>query len=89
MYKYPKIKGDPHWDIRTSFNEVAHFSSLSPFHIKGDKNEKCALAMYLRGVMLLDKFIDELVFHPIEPTLININTPQDYLEAKRVFGERL
>jgi len=89
LYKYQRIKDDPYWDIRTSFNEVVHFCSMAPFHIKGDKKEKLAIAMYLRGIMLMDKFLDELVFHSVDPTVININTSQDYLEAKRLFGDKV
>lgn len=89
LSKYKRLKEDQYWDIRTSFNEVVHFCSMAPFHIKGDNVEKLAIAMYLRGVMLLDKFLDDLVFYRTEPELLHINTPQDYLEAKRIFGEKL
>ncbi|MBI2043094.1 NTP transferase domain-containing protein [Candidatus Pacearchaeota archaeon] len=88
LYRYDMIKKDPYWITRTKFNEVVHFCSMIPFHIKGDGKENLALALYLRGVMLLNNFLSELEFHPIKPEMINMNTPQDYFEAKRIFEEK-
>ena len=87
--KYERLKKDPNWEIRTYFSEIAHFCSMAPFHIKGDNEEKLALAMYFRGLMLLDKFIEEWMIYPTQPKLININTPEDYYQARKIFGERL
>ncbi len=50
---------DKNWEIRTEFSEVAHFCSVMPFHIKGDKKEKTAIALYLTAVKLANKFFKE------------------------------
>lgn len=85
LYNYDIIKKDPYWSTRTMFNEVIHFCSMAPFHVRGLEKEDRAIAMYLRGMMLLDKFLNELEFNSLVPTLINVNTVQDYLRANRLF----
>lgn len=85
LYKHELIKEDTNWNLRATLNEAIHFCSMVPFHIHGEKNEKKAVAMYLRGIMLLDKFLDEIEFNFVDSTVVNINSAQDYMKAKRLF----
>ena len=85
--KYDLLKEDKNWKIRASFSEVAHFCSMAPFHIKGAGDEKIALGIYLRGVMLLNQFAESWQKDNFKFRLININTQKDYEEASNFAKE--
>jgi len=82
------LKNDPYWRIRSFFSEAAHFSSVSLFHIN-DEDRACAL--YLIGVKLLNEFMrgwymyEEVTEERIFGKLFNVNTPQDYERARKIF----
>lgn len=78
---------DPKWQMRAEFNNACHLSSVMPFHLKNDKKEERAVALYLTGTRLMNEFIDkyggEYGFYKDKEVFINVNTPKDYQQAKR------
>lgn len=78
---------DENWLMRAEFNNACHLSSVMPFHIKGDDREHRAIALYLTGVRLMNDFIDKhgekYGFYKEKEMWINVNTPEDYEEARR------
>jgi len=83
------FKVDINWYLRVKFIEAIHFSCLQPFHIKGDGIESKAVAMYLRGVQLMNEFWEmvppELKKKEKKYKYININTLEDFTHAKNLF----
>jgi hypothetical protein len=51
------VKEDPEWETKSLFAEACHFISMIPFHLE---NEKKAMAIYLQGVVLLNKVMERL-----------------------------
>lgn len=48
---------DPNLLQRLAFTHAALFASDMPFHLKGDNREERAVAIYITGVILLNKFM--------------------------------
>jgi len=96
MEKFPKkvapiVEGvDEKWQMRAEFNNACHLSSVMPFHLKGDRIEHKAIALYLTGVRLMNDFIDKhghrYGFQKEREMWINVNTPEDYEKARRWGG---
>lgn len=61
LERYDLIRMDPHWRERTEFSAIAHICSASPFYLKYDGREEVALALYLRGLQLLNHFVERQV----------------------------
>ncbi len=82
LKKYPLIKQDADWELKTLFAEAMHFNSVMPFHLQKDKKEDRAIAMYLIGVKLLNEFFEKFKIKriPKEKELINVNSNKDYLD---------
>lgn len=72
LYQYQKINAIfPHilkryiteypnnnnWILRISFVQAFHFCSLAPFHLEGNGKERRAIARYITGVKLLNKYL--------------------------------
>jgi len=74
------------WKMRTLFTEAIHFCTVLPFHLKGDGKEARAVALYLTGVKILNEFYRDYKVEDYEEHLewININTEEDYLNARPV-----
>lgn len=73
LHKHTEISSDSHWLLKTLFSQAMHFCSVSAFHLKHDESESRALALYLRGVQLINEFIDvsELSKYETDPALVN------------------
>ena len=84
--KYEQIKNDPLWEKKVLFSEAMHLASVMPFHLKNDGKEERAILLFVRGVLLLNKFIDKYEIEKIPPDnqLLNVNFMNDYIKAKRI-----
>ncbi|MCQ1528599.1 hypothetical protein [Lutispora saccharofermentans] len=80
LTRYEYIKNDPYWHMKTLFAEVSHFSSVMPFHIKGNGDDRRAIAMYLTAVKLINQFYDNFQIEnwKEEITFYNVNSVEDY-----------
>jgi choline kinase len=89
LYTIPVLKKDKNWEIRTMFGEIAHYCSNMPFHIKGNKKENLAIAIYLRGVKLANEFAAKYCKEYNNPRLnknyVNVNSLEEYNLAKKIF----
>jgi len=89
---YDIIKNDPYWKLKTLFSNASHFCSMLPFHLKGDSEEKKAAGIYLRGMEMLNEFLEicqkmpELKKGFVGDGWININTLEDYQKAKELIS---
>ncbi|WP_306321580.1 MULTISPECIES: phosphotransferase [unclassified Streptomyces] len=54
------LRQEPHWQLRALFAEACHMASVMPFHLRQDGTESLALALYARGVELLNDVADRL-----------------------------
>lgn len=85
LESYPKISNQNFWKERILFNECMHFCSVSTFHINRYDDEYRSMAMYLTGVILINKFLQL-------PTVTNLkkNTePLYYFKSKKDFLNQL
>ena len=57
--KYDTIKNDPYWEMKSLFAEVAHFCSVSTFHIGKTDTAERAVVLYLIGVELVNGFCEQ------------------------------
>ena len=72
IYKYPLIQNDPYAMLKIRFNECMHFCSVMPFHLKKDDKEIRAIALYIQGVILLNKFYREFNINEFENSENNL-----------------
>ncbi len=83
---YSQIKSDKNWKKRLYFIESMLLIANAPFHLNSKKNEKFSIALLVRGVELLNNFLNK---YPLDQDrkfiIINVNTPEDYNYAKRFF----
>lgn len=90
LSKYAQVELDPNFLNRVFFSEATHFCSVIPFQLKHDGKEKIALACYAIGVELLNNIYNIWLQkiggrEVIEGKIVNINTIEDYEEAKEIF----
>lgn len=80
------IKNDDNWKKRLFFVESMLMIANAPFHLASKKNEKFSIALLVKGVELLNNFLDQYPLNRNKKfNLINLNTLEDYNYAKSEF----
>lgn len=87
--KYSQIKQDLGYHKRLLFIEAMLIIANAPFHFReGDKkSEKVMIALYVRGVQLINEFLEKYPLN-VERKFkwININDPAQYHQAQEMFS---
>jgi len=83
---YDQIKNDNNWKKRLFFIEAILLIANAPSHLKSKEGEDFSIALLIRGVELLNNFIDKYPLNKDKKfDIININIPEDYKRAKNFF----
>lgn len=83
LSKYNEIKTDDNWKKRLFFIEALLLIANAPFHLDSKKNEKFSIALLVRGIELLNNFLDRYPLYQTKKfNIININTIEDYNYVK-------
>jgi hypothetical protein len=56
LTKYQRAQNDPYLLMRTIFSCASHICSAGPFYLRNDGEEKVAIALYVKGMQLLNDF---------------------------------
>lgn len=56
LMKYQRVQDDPYLLMRTIFSCASHICSAGPFYLRNDGEEKVAIALYVKGMQLLNDF---------------------------------
>jgi len=86
---YKQIRIDKNWKKRLFFIESILLIANAPFHLNSKKNEKFSIALLVRGIELLNNFLNKYPLNQDKKfNVININTLEDYNYAKEFFKQK-